>query len=269
MSKTSPYSFKYDDLPVRSKEFHKGNAGWSLIIGGSENMPGAGLLASKACLYAGSGKVTLMTSTKNFQGVLSNTPEVMLQDYLSKDNTAHQYNVIAYGMGVDDSFLTKFQSLTLINPDAQYIVDGTGFEHLLKLTTIPKNLVLTPHPKEAAMLLGCKVEDVMLDRIEAVKELCMKFKATVILKGHKSLVGSYSIDEISEIQHGNPSMASAGVGDTLSGIIASLIAQGLSRSHATVVGAGWHGYIADILVKRKKRIVTASDIINGLGSYEY
>ncbi|MBP8159148.1 MAG: bifunctional hydroxymethylpyrimidine kinase/phosphomethylpyrimidine kinase, partial [Aeromonas sp.] len=121
------------------------------------------------------------------------------------------------------------------------------------------NWVLTPHPGEAARLLGCSIADIAADRFAAVRRLQQRFGGVVLLKGAGSLIDDGK--QIALCDEGNPGMASGGMGDLLSGIIAALLAQGWSAVEATRLGAVIHGEAADLAAADGERGMLASDLL--------
>jgi NAD(P)H-hydrate epimerase len=169
-------------------------------------------------------------------------------------------SVIAIGPGLGKSEWAARLFATAINSEKPLVVDADAL-NLLSIENIKRdNWVLTPHPGEAARMLNMSVAEVQADRFSAVKELAEKFNATVVLKGNGSLM--YSAGKTYLCDQGNPGMASGGMGDILTGIIASLLAQGFSISEATNVGVCLHAASADAAAKGAgERGLLASDLM--------
>jgi ADP-dependent NAD(P)H-hydrate dehydratase / NAD(P)H-hydrate epimerase len=128
---------------------------------------------------------------------------------------------------------------------------------------LPARIVLTPHPGEAARLLGTSTAEVQADRFTAVRTLAHRFEAVVVLKGNGSLIASPEGD-VAVCPWGNPGMASGGMGDTLTGIIAGLLGQGCSPFEAACLGVGLHARAADVAARHGERGLLAGDLLEPL-----
>ena len=240
-------------LPSRALEAHKGNFGSVAIVGGDTGMVGAVLLAARAALFCGAGRVYAAFLADNAPSVDTCHPEIMLHCAATLTNLA-RLNCVVIGTGLGQSkaaielleFCMAQPVALLIDADALNLIS----QHV-HLQTIVKNrqaeTILTPHPAEAARLLNTTVEDVQQNRIDSAQKLAKKFQVVCVLKGAGSIIadadGSWFINTT-----GNPSLASGGTGDVLSGIIGSLIAQGLTGLPAAKLGVYVHGAAADALV---------------------
>ncbi len=250
-------------IPVRRYEGHKGTYGRVLVVGGSEGLSGAAVMASNAALKAGAGLVTLAVPeglhalmevklTEVMTRPLPQTREVsidvealpLVQELL---NAA---DVLALGPGMstnESSVEFVRQLLPALEKPAVIDADGlnalSGAVDLLK--ECPAQLILTPHPGEMARLLGIKTEEVQNNRIEVVLEASKNWGTVLVLKGYRTLVASP--DGMLYVNPtGNPGMASGGTGDVLTGIIAGLLAQGLTPLEAAVSGVYFHGLAGDL-----------------------
>lgn len=254
------------DLSVfkkRVKESHKGLYGHVLVIGGEVGMSGAARLACESALRTGAGLVSLATRYAHASIINSARPEIMSYPV----EREHEINfliekasVIAIGPGLGRSEWAATLFATAINSDKPLVVDADAL-NLLSIENIQRdNWILTPHPGEAARMLDKTASDIQADRFAAVKELAEKFNATVILKGNGSLVCSEGKTFL--CNQGNPGMASGGMGDVLTGIIASLLAQGFSNNEAAKVGVCLHSTAADAAAKGAgERGMLASDLM--------
>ena len=144
------------------------------------------------------------------------------------------------------------------------VLDADGLNLLAGQPVAHKRLILTPHPGEAARLLECSIADIQNDRFAAVRELASKFGATAVLKGWGTLVAGNDDHPVRVCPYGNPAMATAGMGDALTGIIASLIGQGLNDLDAASTGVLLHALAGDLAALDRRQIL-ASDLINTLG----
>ena len=235
----------------RERNSHKGRFGTVAVLGGDSGMTGAVLLAARAALLLGAGKVR--------GGLLDPAlavdplhPELMLAD-IHHACTAADVTVLAAGPGLGQSeaaagllaqVLPDGRPLLLDADALNLIARDANLAAACSSRTAPT--VLTPHPAEAARLLGCRSADVQANRVAAAQTLADRFNAVVVLKGAGSVVAlpdrHYRINPT-----GNPGMAAAGQGDTLSGIIAALLAQGLDAFGAASLGAWLHGRAGDAL----------------------
>ncbi len=271
---TSPSS-KYinSKLPARAPGGHKGDFGHVLIIGGSRDMPGAPVLAARAALYGGCGKVTVVTPTE-LSAHLSELPEVMwkfihckdgyfdsesLEQILPLFNTATAIT-LGPGLGRDNSTKAFVKKLleSIQKSSLKLTLDADSLFPELLTNLSAEHCVLTPHPGEAARLLQCSSSDIADDRFDAAKRLEGKFGCPVLLKGAGSIVATKEFRFINPT--GNSAMATAGSGDVLSGLITSLMAQGLSPSDALAVGVYVHGLAGDIAVAELGDTLVATDI---------
>lgn len=236
-----------DALRPRPRNFHKGKAGSLGILGGATGMTGAALLAGRAALKLGAGRV--------YVGMLEETaldpamPELMLRH--ADEALGQDLDAMVVGPGLGQSERAETILGAALANDIPCVLDADA----LNLLSDNKDLrsacanrradtLLTPHPGEAARLLGCGVPDVQNDRIDAARRIAENLNAHVVLKGNGSVVvardGHWFINT-----SGNPGMASAGMGDVLSGILGALLAQRYSGEAALVLGVHLHGCAAD------------------------
>jgi NAD(P)H-hydrate epimerase len=226
-------------------------------------MSGAARLACEAALRTGAGLVSLATRYAHASMINSARPEIMSYP-VEKENEINflidKASVIAVGPGLGKSDWAARLFATAINSEKPLVVDADAL-NLLSIENIQRdNWILTPHPGEAARMLGKTVAEIQADRFSAVKEIAEKFKATVVLKGNGSLVYSEGMTYLCD--QGNPGMASGGMGDVLTGIIISLLAQGFSITEATKVGVCLHSAAADAAAKGAgERGLLASDLM--------
>ncbi|WP_413700051.1 NAD(P)H-hydrate dehydratase [Psychromonas sp. KJ10-10] len=235
-------------LKPRSRTSHKGFFGKTLVIGGNKGMPRAARLASEATLRCGSGLVKVLTLPENLLTILSGRPELMgegvdlehfdgqvIQDWAS-------VLTIGPGLGQDEWAQTLFDYV--LASDLPTVVDADALNLLVAKPQWKENWVLTPHPGEAATLLGCSINQIEKDRYSAVRNLRRNFGGVVVLKGAGTLICDGKQVYVKNV--GNPGMASGGMGDVLSGIIAGLLAQGLDALQASTLGVSIHGLVADL-----------------------
>lgn len=251
----------------RKANSHKGLFGSVAIFGGAQGMLGAPLLAARAALKLGAGKVRLGFLTENHPALDPLQPELMLhsaQDLL--DHPDKTLLVIGPGLGQDDTardLLGKILPIPLpliLDADAlNLLTKAPELQELIRQRRMPS--IITPHPAEAARLLACSGRQIQSDRIAAAQELARTFNSTVLLKGAGSIICEGSHWRING--SGNAALSNAGQGDALCGILAALLAQGLEPFEATCAAAWLHGTAADIW-KEKHPLgigLTASEVI--------
>lgn len=251
-------------LPPRRRYANKGNYGHVLVIGGDHGMAGAVHLAGAAALRAGAGLVSVATHAENVGALSAARPELMahgvdgpqaLQPLLDRTGT------LVLGPGLGQSAWSHALWLTAVDARKPLVLDADGLNLLAKEPrrfTAPA--VLTPHPGEAARLLGRSVEAVERDRFAAVRELAARFDAVVVLKGAGSLVADPN-GRLDVCPWGNPGMASGGMGDLLTGIVAGLFAQGCDAWQAARLGVGLHARAGDLAACEGERGLLASDLL--------
>ncbi|MEN8186090.1 MAG: NAD(P)H-hydrate dehydratase [Bacteroidota bacterium] len=252
----------------RTKFSHKGTYGHSLIIGGSFGKIGAVILASKAAVRIGSGLVTAYVPKCGYQILQTVIPEVMTEVDGEKEleyfNFKVKPSVIGIGMGIGTSsktteglekFLKKNTLPLVIDADALNIIS----ENKSFLKFLPKDSILTPHPKEFERLVGKWKDD--YDKLEKLKEFSKSNNCIVILKGAYSVIAFN--DNLFFNTTGNPALATGGSGDVLTGVITGLIAQGYSQIEAALFGVYLHGRAADIAIEDyfTEETFSATDII--------
>ena len=246
-----------DEVVYREQDAHKGNFGHVLVVGGDRGLGGAGLLASKAAVYSGAGLTSLVTRPEHVNASLVSCPEVMVKGVDSgQDLEEHliKPTVIAIGPGLGQTAWSEQMIQRVFweaeKRDVVVIMDADALNLLPKLklsSKLPRRLVLTPHPGEAATLLNTNVETIESDRFAYSAKIQKKFDATVVLKGSGTVIchKKNGIQQWGVCNAGNPGMASGGMGDVLTGIIAGMLAQGLAPKEACEVGVDLHAKAAD------------------------
>lgn len=231
------------DLPVRSPSFHKGDAGKLVLIGGCSGMGGAICIAGQGALRAGAGLVKIITDMQNMPAINAQRPELMTVDFKDPQAVSAALawaDVIAIGPGLGQGDEAEQLLEQVLNLDKPIVLDADALNLLSKRgLSFSKRIIMTPHPGEAARLLGTSVAKVNSDRFYAVYELQRRCGGVVLLKGAGTLVCDGR--QIVIIHEGSPAMASGGMGDLLTGMIGALRAQGLPQMQATVAGACVHG----------------------------
>lgn len=253
-------------LPKRPHDSHKGLFGAVSVIGGSSGMVGAPLMAARAALKLGAGCVHAGFIAGNAPGVDLLQPELMLH---SASDALHLpgVNVLAIGCGMGtstDAQKLLYQALMLNCP---LVLDADALNLLARQSDLQDDLrqrkastILTPHPGEAARLLGCKIAEVQTDRIIAIKQLREKFNCSIVLKGADTLCATND-SKLYINKTGNTGMSAAGMGDVLTGMIAAFIAQGLSTDDALLLAVHLHSTAGDALAKQHATIgMTATEL---------
>jgi ADP-dependent NAD(P)H-hydrate dehydratase / NAD(P)H-hydrate epimerase len=254
-----------DFFKPRPKDSHKGNFGHVLIVGGEEGFTGAVILAAKAALRMGAGLVTVATRKEYISAILSQQAEIMAKGIQTIDDLTkllERATVIVLGPGLGQTDWSKMLYDTVIVSSLPKVIDADGLNLLALSPTPQNNAVLTPHVGEAARLLGVSPEKIQSNREEAVDQLQKKYGGTIVLKGSGTLIKDQNSDQW-KCLYGNPGMATAGMGDVLSGIIGALIAQGLTLTEAACLGVALHGLAGDLAVKViGEKSLLASDLID-------
>lgn len=258
----------------RSKFSHKGTYGHALIIGGSLGKIGAPLLCSKAAMRSGCGLLDVLVPQCGQSIIHTAHPEAMLlsdsgEEVLSDFNLPKTYQAIAVGigMGQDEETIRGFDLfLQSLEQNQALVLDADALNILAKnptwISNLPKETILSPHPKELSRLIGEWHSDE--EKLLKAKEFAQRHQHIVLIKGaHTAIVcpdGSVYFNST-----GNPGMATAGSGDTLTGILVGLLAQGMSSTDAAILGVYIHGYAADLAANELSEIaLIASDIIRYL-----
>ncbi|HZW24114.1 MAG TPA: NAD(P)H-hydrate dehydratase [Gallionella sp.] len=254
-------------FPKRPRDSHKGDFGTVAVIGGASGMVGAPLMAGRAALKLGAGCVHVGLLADNAPVVDPMQPELMLHsaaDFLHSSPFALSLSkgnsVLAIGCGLGRSLAAQKLLHDAVNSPAALVLDADALNLLAQrpdLGTVVRSrkaaTVLTPHPGEAARLLGIKTEEVQADRVAAVRQLAQKFGGSVVLKGADSLVAT-SDGKLYVNQTGNPGMSAAGMGDVLTGMVAAFLAQGMGADDALLLAVHLHGAAGDELAKQQATI---------------
>ena len=248
----------------RKLNTHKGTYGHVGILGGAKTMVGASLMAGKSALKTGSGLVILWVEEEALSSTIGREPELMLFSWQNFLNKKADVIIIGPGLGNCLNFDLRRYLLAYNGP---ILIDADGI-NLLKQGIIERQwikgpLVITPHPKEMGFLMDFNVESINANRIAIAKECSRVWDCVTVLKGNKTIITDGNLVTVNLT--GNPGMATAGSGDVLSGIIGSLIAQGLEVYEGARVGAFIHGLSGDYGVQDLGEFsLLASDIIDYL-----
>jgi ADP-dependent NAD(P)H-hydrate dehydratase / NAD(P)H-hydrate epimerase len=256
-------------IPRRKVDCNKGDCGKVLVIAGSSGMMGAAVLTASAALRTGSGLVTLCVPDKIKDMVNSMSLETVVAGFADMEEKLRGCDCIAIGPG-----LSKNKEISRIvnglirskKIKVPLVIDADGLNAISDpsiLKASGKHIVLTPHPGEFSRLCGRSIEEIQRDRINSAKRFADKFGVTLVLKGAYTVIAGEGRVFINPT--GNPGMASAGVGDVLTGIIASLIGQGVDAFDSAVAGTYIHGAAGNMASSIKgERGLIASDIISSI-----
>ena len=259
-------------LKPRNTFAHKGQMGHALIIAGSYGMAGAAILATKACLRAGAGKVTVHTPKRNVAILQASVPEAIVQ--MDREETAFSEGVatedfqamgIGPGLGIGEQ-----TAITLIaqlrRAQCPIVADADALNILANrrawMQQLPKGIILTPHPKELDRMEGQSLDS--HERLQKAREQAERLQGYVVLKGHHTAI-CMPDGHIVFNSTGNAGMATAGSGDVLTGIITGLLARGYNQADATMLGVFLHGMAGDLAAEELgEESLIASDIIQYL-----
>ena len=256
----------------RGKFSHKGTFGHCLVAGGSYGKMGSVLLATKAALRVGAGKVSALIPKCGYDILQLGIPEAMVitaenEKFLEKTTIDFTPESICFGIGAGKEEATKeYLEQLLKERTAPLLIDADGINILAEnqelLKYLPEKSILTPHPGELKRLLGEWEDD--FDKLEKAKAFSLKYKVILVIKGAYTI--TIADKNLYVNSTGNPGMATAGSGDTLSGIIAGLVAQGYDATIAAVFGVYLHGKAGDLAAEKLGfEAVIADDLIQHLG----
>lgn len=254
-------------LQPRRANSNKGCYGHVLVAGGDHGMGGAARLAAEAALRCGAGLVSVATRASHVAALLGGRPELMAAGVESGDELAPllgRASVVALGPGLGKAEWGQAVFAAALAAGRPGVLDADALNLLAASPrTLPSGTVLTPHPGEAARLLGIDIEAVQRDRYAAVRALAHRYRAVSVLKGAGSLVAEPG-GRVMVCPWGNPGMASGGMGDVLTGVIAALLAQGLHAWDAANLGVAWHARAGDLAAGALPRGLIASDLFDPL-----
>ena len=259
-------------LMKRDPFAHKGKMGNAMIIAGSYGMGGASVLATKACLRAGAGKVTVHTPKRNNVIMQISVPEAII--HFDKEETTfseavdtEDFNAVGIGPGLGTTEQTAIAIIAqLRRTQCPQVVDADAINilanHRAWLQQLPKGIILTPHPKEFDRLEGHCADS--YERLMKARDLAERIQGYVLLKGHNTSL-CLPDGHIIFNSTGNAGMATAGSGDVLTGIITGLLARGYKQEDACIIGMYLHGLAGDIAARELgEESVIASDLIQYL-----
>ena len=260
-------------LRPRGEFSHKGQMGHALIIAGSYGMTGAAILATKACLRSGVGKVTVRTPKRNYSIMQISVPEAVLQmdheeSYFSEPVDTQAFDAVGIGPGIGTQEHTAIALIAQIRrAHCPLLIDAHALNimanHRAWMQQLPQGIIMTPHPAEFDRLSG-SVSNGCYDRLSKARDMAERLGAYVILKGHYTAIclpdGHVIINPT-----GNAGMATAGCGDVLAGIITGLLARGYNQADACMLGVYLHGLAGDLAARELgQESLVAGDLIKYL-----
>ncbi|MEJ2160178.1 MAG: NAD(P)H-hydrate dehydratase [Chromatiales bacterium] len=255
-------------LPRRKRTGHKGDYGHVLIVGGNTGMAGAARLAGEAALRSGAGLVSVATRAANVSAIVEGRPELMcrgVEDMAELDALLERATVVAVGPGLGQDDWARKVFGRALDAGKPLVLDADALNLLAQSPRQQDHWILTPHPGEAARLLGLSTGDVQADRLGSLAVLNERYGGCALLKGHGTLIGRRSQGSPPWlIRGGNPGMATAGMGDVLTGITAAICAQcaraGAELDEIAAAAAWLHATAGDRAAARGERGLIAGDL---------
>jgi len=260
------YSALTGILPPRARAAHKGDHGHVVIVGGAPGYAGAARMAAEAALRAGAGLVSAAVHPACAAQLNAGRPEIMVHavaDAAALAPLLRRASVVAIGPGLAQLDWSAELFAAVRDVPLPLVLDADALNLLARDPQHRDDWCLTPHPGEAARLLGVGTGDIAADRYAAAAALNARYGGVAVLKGAGSLVSSVD-GGVDVIADGNPGMASGGMGDVLTGIIAALRAQGLALRDAASLGTALHAAAADAAAADGERGLLASDLFGPL-----
>lgn len=253
-------------LPRRRRTTHKGQQGRVLVIGGGVGMAGAARLAGEAALRVGAGLVTVATRPENVASITADRPELICRGIERADeieSLLERADVLAIGPGLGQDAWAVMMVEAALRCGKPSVIDADALNLLAQSPCVSEHWILTPHPGEAGRLLGTSAADVQSDRLAAARSIAERYGGVVVLKGAGTLV--VQRDSLPSIcDQGNPGMASPGMGDVLTGVIAGITAQTADLAGAARAGVLVHAMAGDMAARRGERGLLATDLFTYL-----
>ncbi len=248
----------------RRRTAHKGDFGHLLVIGGDQGFAGAVRLAGEAAARTGAGLVTIATHPEHAVLSIASRPELMCHGVGSPqqlDPLLQRASVVAIGPGLGQDRWGQSMLGRVLQTSLPLVVDADALNLLAEEPLERPDWVLTPHPGEAARLLGNTTKHIQADRYLSVVRLQQRYGGVVVLKGSGTLVQGPSQRPTAVCSQGNPGMASGGMGDVLTGVIGGLMAQGIAPEEAACMGVCLHAAAADRAAANGERGMLAGDLM--------
>jgi len=259
-------------LPRRPRTAHKGSSGRLLLVGGEPRMPGAIRLAAEAALRVGAGLVYVATHRDSVASVLAGRPEIICRSVDSGadlEDLVSEVDGVVVGPGLGRSAWGYRLWRSVVRSELPLVLDADGLNLLAAEPFEREGWVLTPHPGEAARLLGdATVESVQRDRVAAARAIARRYRAITVLKGANTLVANPQPDAPLDVcDRGNPGMATGGTGDVLAGTIGALLVQTGNLAQAASAGVLLHALAGDDAAKAGERGTIAGDLLPHLRTW--
>jgi NAD(P)H-hydrate epimerase len=259
-------------MKPRSAFAHKGMMGHALLVAGSYGMAGAAILAGRACMRSGVGKLTIHTPKRNVAVLQGALPEAVLdidreETTFSEPISTDDFQAMGIGPGLGVMDQTSIALIAqLRRTSCPIVVDADALNilanHHAWLQQLPKGVIMTPHPKELDRLEGQCVDS--YERLMKARDLAERLQGYVVLKGRFTAI-CMPDGHIAFCPTGNPGMATAGSGDVLTGIITGLLARGYTRQHACMLGVYLHGLAGDLaVIDMGEESLMAGDLVDYL-----
>ncbi len=230
-------------LPPRARDAHKGNFGHVLVVGGDDGYGGAVRLAAEAAARVGAGLVSVATRAAHVNPILSARPELMVRGVAGPGDLEallDKASVVVVGPGLGQSAWSQTLLAAVTERGLPVVMDADALNLLAQAACVlPEQVVITPHPGEAARLLDVAIAEIQADRFAAAQRLAEFFQATVVLKGAGTVVCD-GPQNLAICPLATPALATGGSGDVLAGCIGGLIAQGLGAANAARAGVLMH-----------------------------
>ena len=252
------------------RDAHKGQFGHALLVGGNQGYGGAALLAARACLRSGAGLVSVALHGSYAGPFAAVCPEAMFAPVIDGGGLQPllaRASAVAIGPGFGQDLWAESLLDAVLSADLPTVFDADALNLLAARATapLPPDSIITPHPGEAARLLGCSTGAIQNDRLLAAKTLAKRYQACVVLKGAGTVIVDPANENSAEIATvGNPGLAAGGSGDTLTGITAAFLAQrhalGLRAIDVARLAVCAHGAAADVAAESGERGMTSSDV---------
>lgn len=250
-------------FPRRNASAHKGDFGHVLVIGGDDGFIGAARMAAEAAARTGAGLVSVATRASHAAHLNTGRPELMVhgvESYAELSALLKTASVLAIGPGLGQSPWAMELFARVLETSKPHIIDADGLNLLAKETNQNPHRILTPHPGEAARLLGVSTAEIQQDRIAAAKALQQRYGGVIVLKGYGTVIIDQQLN-VAICSDGNPGMATGGMGDVLTGVIAGLLAQRIPLAQAAKLGVCLHAAAADEAALLGQRGLLAADLM--------
>lgn len=248
--------------PKRRRAAHKGDNGHVLVAGGDEGMAGAVMMAGTAAYRAGAGLVTVVTHPNHAPALAGRQPELIVAGVANEGQWrwwSRRATVLALGPGLGEGVFGQTLWRQAIESRFPLVFDADALNILAYDPFRRDDWVLTPHPGEAARLLNCSPAEVQADRFQAARKLVERLGGVCVLKGAGTVIARGG--ELAVCDRGNPGLATGGTGDILTGVIAGLLAQGLSAWDAARLGVWLHASAGDAAAAQGEIGLMATDLL--------